>query len=908
MAFEYRDLDVSRNEFRLLRLRPAASLDAPLRIRLFHANLDDAPEYEALSYVWGKQWGQFTVHVEDDYAVDSDDGDLAGLTTLPITPNLDMALRHLRYRIKTSADGSAAVPHDRILWVDALCINQQDPVERSRQVQQMRRIYELCVADVAWLGPNPSPPLTKKQVENTRTDSEDSDSEKEGPVGTRPPAGEKIESETDELAQEHKRAKKWAKKLAKAETNRVAGHRRRAQKLRDGLALMRQVADRDVKTLSQMVQLWNQQGSSIWFAINDMDDDNKPMSKSKDEFDPADPGQKRFLTSGQVQSLYATFSYAKLWSRVWVVQELSCAPRVLLGVGRQSDSEGEQQDGDTSTDNKKRASKEEQNNGLDMLETIDWDKDIVGGFLDDTTFSDAFHSAWGHGSVGPVAANIFARPRAIQLQRRMLHSQRTAGRRVALSGFEGIPQCAVRRTTIKEQSMLEEEELWKAVGDEARSRSDDKAGGAKALPLADPSLINVLARFKWTLATDPRDKVYGLMGLVAEAPLLPPVDYTQPTARVYGDAALTILQTSGSLDLISQNPFDGQDGQGSEGESDSGDEDDVNRRAPNLPSWAPNFDRSVYTDYHDEFATILFAQRGIYAAGKRDCKHLFPLDVQDGWVEAMESNGKGSEPTRRPVRCLRLRGTVLGRVAHLKQGSWEEKGRDYIPPESSVELFRRFKVQYYGEEKAENTGLQNEVYAPTGERLWDAFWRTVVGDCTAYPIRRLTAEEQAQCSTGLAEMCRLREAEIRKKEEDTHNLTTEKEWAEYLDRRNNYVYPASAKLLGTLPVDEMLRRMIRRWGVAQTVPDSSKPGGMGGLLLMVRSTAQAGDMVAVLDGSKVPVVLRELDATVFAKDGQKKDGAYYKYVCPAYVHGYMDGQAIAQVADGRLVEQDIVLV
>lgn len=40
------------------------------------------------------------------------------------------------------------------LWVDAICISQQDTAERSQQVQLMRRIYGSSDAVIAWLGPD----------------------------------------------------------------------------------------------------------------------------------------------------------------------------------------------------------------------------------------------------------------------------------------------------------------------------------------------------------------------------------------------------------------------------------------------------------------------------------------------------------------------------------------------------------------------------------------------------------------------------------------------------------------------------------------------------------------------------------------------------------------------------------
>jgi hypothetical protein len=42
------------------------------------------------------------------------------------------------------------------LWVDALCINQEDVEERNLQVLRMSSIYRQAQAVLAWLGPEPS--------------------------------------------------------------------------------------------------------------------------------------------------------------------------------------------------------------------------------------------------------------------------------------------------------------------------------------------------------------------------------------------------------------------------------------------------------------------------------------------------------------------------------------------------------------------------------------------------------------------------------------------------------------------------------------------------------------------------------------------------------------------------------
>ncbi|ROV97426.1 hypothetical protein VMCG_06873 [Cytospora schulzeri] len=89
------------------------------------------PEYEVLSYVWGSEERPYTVFV----------GEHKG--TIPITTNLDQALRHLRYPDRP-----------RYMWIDGLCIDQGSTEERSRQVAYMSHIYWESPAVLVWLGPS----------------------------------------------------------------------------------------------------------------------------------------------------------------------------------------------------------------------------------------------------------------------------------------------------------------------------------------------------------------------------------------------------------------------------------------------------------------------------------------------------------------------------------------------------------------------------------------------------------------------------------------------------------------------------------------------------------------------------------------------------------------------------------
>ena len=89
------------------------------------------PRHQALSYTWGSS-------------------DKTGCIILnghrfPVTKNLEAALRQLR-----QIDANT-VPRTR-WWIDAICINQEDVLERNSQVSLMRRIYKRAKGVSIWLG------------------------------------------------------------------------------------------------------------------------------------------------------------------------------------------------------------------------------------------------------------------------------------------------------------------------------------------------------------------------------------------------------------------------------------------------------------------------------------------------------------------------------------------------------------------------------------------------------------------------------------------------------------------------------------------------------------------------------------------------------------------------------------
>ncbi|EUC41411.1 hypothetical protein COCMIDRAFT_8874 [Bipolaris oryzae ATCC 44560] len=125
--YVYEPIDLERPAFRLLQLLRGRG--STIECMLYQAYLDgtDTIPYNALSYTWGGTNKTSTVTVNGK--------------TLDVTENLYSALRHLR-----SEDV------DRVFWVDAICIDQDNEIERGHQVQQMCKIYSHAEEVVVWLG------------------------------------------------------------------------------------------------------------------------------------------------------------------------------------------------------------------------------------------------------------------------------------------------------------------------------------------------------------------------------------------------------------------------------------------------------------------------------------------------------------------------------------------------------------------------------------------------------------------------------------------------------------------------------------------------------------------------------------------------------------------------------------
>ncbi|KAE8337517.1 heterokaryon incompatibility protein-domain-containing protein [Aspergillus arachidicola] len=130
-GYEYSPLPTGYSSIRVLLLLPSTDDTASINCQLINYSLpttgDGYLPYEALSYVWGSESTPRCIFLDG--------------TTLSITDNLYAALLHLR---------DHQLP--RMLWVDAVCINQQDEQEKGYQIQLMPTIYGRASHVIVWLG------------------------------------------------------------------------------------------------------------------------------------------------------------------------------------------------------------------------------------------------------------------------------------------------------------------------------------------------------------------------------------------------------------------------------------------------------------------------------------------------------------------------------------------------------------------------------------------------------------------------------------------------------------------------------------------------------------------------------------------------------------------------------------
>jgi hypothetical protein len=127
-TFTHSPINIANNEFRLVKIERDESLNPPVQLRVCQFSAKDAPEYTALSYARGGQQDKRDIAINAG-RVKCGANLLSFLQTLAISDQ------------------------PQWYWIDALCINQSNALERNHQTSILSDIYSSATKVIAYLGP-----------------------------------------------------------------------------------------------------------------------------------------------------------------------------------------------------------------------------------------------------------------------------------------------------------------------------------------------------------------------------------------------------------------------------------------------------------------------------------------------------------------------------------------------------------------------------------------------------------------------------------------------------------------------------------------------------------------------------------------------------------------------------------
>lgn len=534
--------DLPDGHIRLLTIHPgdeASALSGIIR----SAPLELAPNYEAVSYAWGAEDFTDALDVVCDTGSTSTSSETKDVRSIPITPNVTSLLNSLRY------------PNEpRVLWIDAICINQANASERSVQVQQMRQIYSRAQRIIIWLG---------LATEDGESDRAFRFLQRMGTYKKKHDQRPFSDDETSEFSQDESLT------LSDLRDPKRGGDSEAVDNDVDAAAGDVDAAEIDVDT-----------------AGNDADTvDSYDEVNSHTLLTPVEAAESAELTRSTV---IASFS---IWFRSWVKKAIelfqSCALRVGLycGSGRARDKWDEM-----------RKKKWEQHEAMirgelprtwtRFLERMKfWERRAQNGTQERARMAWAadiniMEPNVGHVAIGyPVLCDMFGHPLAPffhesfqthwtavdNLLGRQWWSRTWVVQEVWSTSDRAIVQCGKKTIRWKIfQRAMSYHEYWDDIGKTMKDSSDCRVGVwaqlqrryGLALHLCKMRLLNgKLSDLLWNTwdrdAADPRDKVFAVLGLVGEEnrPLMIP-DYNKTVKKVFCEAARDIIRTEDSLDIL----------------------------------------------------------------------------------------------------------------------------------------------------------------------------------------------------------------------------------------------------------------------------------------------------------------------------------------------------------------------
>jgi hypothetical protein len=343
------------------------------------------------------------------------------------------------------------------------------------------------------------------------------------------------------------------------------------------------------------------------------------------------------------------------------------------------------------------------------------------------------------------------------------------------------------------------------------------------------TLLDVLSRFREKHSTDPRDKIYGLLGLVSDDHGIVP-NYHKSVKELYIQIVKAQIREEHNLDMITQSlwPLGG----------DAAESKDIIHSTMDLPSWLPNFSSTATKK-------LLFAQREIFASGPA----TFTKPT------TFTATGK-----------LQVYGALIGKIKTIKQPDHTQLGLGVILGGIAP------RIAQHNMPDALMTPASREVKYPTGGDAFEAYWRTLLADCDVYPTRRLSGKDIKKYGEIFTRWRR--------------TLPDSLELPNYVKDEEKL---ANQQLREAFRSRTELQRMrsladkIYEWRFAELANGLYSLVPLDGSSRTAGGAAKEGDSVFLVDGGKVPLALRSV-----SKSKSGEEGGEWEVLGTAYVHGYMD--------------------
>ena len=359
-------------------------------------------------------------------------------------------------------------------------------------------------------------------------------------------------------------------------------------------------------------------------------------------------------------------------------------------------------------------------------------------------------------------------------------------------------------------------------------------------------------------ATDAKDKIYALLGLTAD-PIMSdfPIDYSLPNIDVYEGLVRHHIARSGKLDILTYVNTDG------------------NRlRARRISSWIPDWQPD------EKFAEARQHLSAVTASASYDASRGTVAGVQ------FEAGTEGNNYNPR----LRLKGCIVGQI----QYEWKMPVQGLRPgtPSRDIDTAKEIISSWFSEISAH--------YAETSE-FTDIFWRVLVGnrnsDGTVAPDEWALAFKVAIFSESSLPEDFMADSTLSRTERANHFISPYlSAVTEYMT--NKYIFTTTIGYIGVAP----LRFEDNLWN------------------LKVAKYLKPERYICIFPGCSFPMVIQkhlvrrlanlEKLTTMYLYANWISPWKYtedYDLVGAAYLHGFMEGQAMEQIESGVRKFEEIVL-